>query len=55
MNEYNLLNSITLIFFNMTNVFHVNIEVVYAVWHILDSIFTEKCVQNLKKNLTKLG
>jgi len=39
----------------MLNSFHVNIGVVYAVWHILGSIFTEKYVRNLNKNLTKLG
>jgi len=31
MNEYSLFNSITLTFFNMSNAFHVNIGVVYAV------------------------
>jgi len=34
----------------MLNVFHVNIGVVNVVWHIIGSIFTEKCVRNLKKN-----
>jgi len=55
MNEYSPLNPITLTFFNMLNMFHVNIEVVYVVWHILGSIFTAKYVRNLKKKLTKLG
>jgi len=40
MNEYNNFNPITLTFFNMSNVFQVNIGVVYVVWHILGSIFT---------------
>jgi len=31
MNEYSHFNPITLIFYNMYNVFHVNTEVVYAV------------------------
>jgi len=31
MNEYNPFNPIMLTFFNMSNVFHVNIRVVYAV------------------------
>jgi len=31
MNEYILFNSITLTIFNMSNVFHVNIGVVYAI------------------------
>jgi len=54
MNEYSPFNSITLTFLNMSNVFHVNIGVVYAVWHILDSIFTEKCIQNLKEKVNKI-
>jgi len=55
MNEYSPFNQITLTFSNMWNVFHVNIGVVYAVWYILSSIFTEKCVLNLKKKLINLG
>jgi len=31
MNEYNPFNPITLTFFNMWNVFHVNIGVVYVI------------------------
>jgi len=31
MNEYSHYNSIMLTFFNMSNVFHINIEVVYVV------------------------
>jgi len=54
MNEYSLFKPITLTFFNMLNVFYVNIRIVHAIWHILGSIFTEKCVWNRKK-INKIG
>jgi len=36
-----------LTFLDVLNAFHVSIEVVYTVWHIIGSIFAEKCVQNV--------
>jgi len=50
-----LLTQLHWLFFNMWNAFDVNIVVVYAVWHIFGSIFNEKCVQNLKKKVNKIG
>lgn len=44
-----------LTFFDMSNVFHVSIDVVYIVWHILGIIYAGKCIWHLKKtNIIKL-
>jgi len=50
MNKYNSFNPIMLIFFYVSNDFHVSIGVFYTVWHIIDSISTEKYVRHFKKN-----
>jgi len=39
-----ILNPITSTFFDVSNVFHVNIGVVYIVGHIPNLIFVGKCV-----------
>jgi len=43
------MNIVFLTFFYVSNELHVSIEVVYTVWHILNSLSVEKCVQQLKK------
>jgi len=51
MNEYSHFNLIMLNFSDMSNAFHISIEVVYTVWHISYSIFGGKYIWQLKKNL----
>ena len=49
MNKCSPFNPIKLTFFDVSSAFHINIEVVYTVWHIFDLIFVGKCMWHLKK------
>jgi len=47
-NEYNPLNLIILYYFDVSNVFHTSICVIYIIWHITASMSIGKCVSHVK-------
>jgi len=49
MNEYSPFNPIMLTFFDVSNTSYISIGVFNTVWHIIDSISTEKYVRHFKK------
>jgi len=48
MNEYSLINQITLIFIDVLNTLYVSIKIIYTVWYIFYSISITKCIKHLK-------
>jgi len=49
MNENSSFNSITLDIFDVSNMFHASIWVVYTIWHVLILMSIEKHVWHVKK------